>query len=141
MLIGKNRLGADKCTGMYAREEDIFSAIYRQLKGYVNEHYIKNSSSKQKIQEFTSQIADLTQHKTTAWINAMEHYEKYVQGEISKEEFRAVQNIANQAKEALIQATEGKTAYEKHMPSSANSFLLAVKIFRSVKLWIVLKKW
>ena len=130
MLIGKNRLGADKCTGMYAREEDIFSAIYRQLKGYVNEHYIKNSSSKQKIQEFTSQIADLTQHKTTAWINAMEHYEKYVQGEISKEEFRAVQNIANQAKEALIQATEGKTAYEKHMPSSANSFLLAVKIFR-----------
>ena len=113
MKIDKNRLGADKCTGMYAREEDIFSAIYRQLKGYVNEHYIKNSSSKQKIQEFTSQIADLTQHKTTAWINAMEHYEKYVQGEISKEEFRAVQDIANQAKEALIQATEGKAAYEK----------------------------
>jgi len=43
----------------------------------------------------------------------MEHYEKYVQGEISKEEFRAVQDIANQAKEALIQATEGKAAYEK----------------------------
>ena len=49
----------------------------------------------------------------TAWINAMEHYEQYVQGEISKEEFRAVQDIANQAKEDLIQATEGKIAYEK----------------------------
>ena len=36
--ITKNRLGAEKCTEMYAREEDIYNAIYRQLKGYVNEH-------------------------------------------------------------------------------------------------------
>lgn len=43
----------------------------------------------------------------------MEHYEQYVQGEVSKEEFRAVQDIANQTKEALIQATEGKAIYEK----------------------------
>ena len=110
--ITKNRLGADKCTGMYAREEDVFNAIYRQLKDYVNEHYITNSAYKQKIQEYTEQIADLTQRKTTAWINAMEHYEKYVQGEISKEEFRAVQDIANQVKEVLIQTTEGKATYE-----------------------------
>ena len=80
--ITKNRLGADKCTGMYAREEDIFNVIYRQLKDYVNEHYITNSAHKQQIQEYTIQIADFTQCKTTAWINAMEHYEKYVQGEI-----------------------------------------------------------
>ena len=73
--ITKNRLGADKCIGMYAREEDVFNAIYRQLKGYVNEHYITNSVYKQKIQEHTEQIADLTKRKTTAWINAMEHYE------------------------------------------------------------------
>lgn len=112
--ITKNRLGADKCTGMYAREEDVFNAIYRQLKDYVNEHYIANSAYKQKIQEYTGQIADLTQRKKIAWINAMEHYEQYVQGKISKEEFRAVQDIANQAKEVLIQATEGKAAYEKH---------------------------
>lgn len=43
----------------------------------------------------------------------MEHYEQYVQGEISKEEFRVVQDIANQAKEALIQATENKADDEK----------------------------
>lgn len=98
---------------MYAREEDIFNAIYHQLKDYVNEHYITNSLYKQKIQDFTKQIANLTQHKMVAWINAMEHYEKYVQGEISKEEFHVVQDIANQAKEALIQAIEDKDAYEK----------------------------
>ena len=111
--ITKNRLGYDKCTGMYAREEDVFNAIYRQLKDYVNKHYITNSAYKQQIQEYTELITDLAKRKTTAWINAMEHYEQYVQGEISKEEFRVVQDIANQAKEALIQVTESKTAYEK----------------------------
>lgn len=98
---------------MYAREEDVLSAIYRQLKDYVNEHYITNSAYKQQIQEYTEQIADLAQRKSTAWLNAMEYYEQYVQGEISKEEFRAVQDIASQAKETLIQATEDKVAYEK----------------------------
>lgn len=110
--ITKNRLGADKCTGMYVREEDVFNAIYRQLKDYVNEHYIANSTYKQKIQEYTEQITDLTRRKTTAWLNAMGHYEQYVQGEISKEKFRTMQDVANQAKEVLIQATEGKAVYE-----------------------------
>lgn len=99
--ITQNRLETDKCTGIYAREEDIFNAIYHKLKGYVNEHYITNSAYTQKIQELTSQITNLAQRKIAAWINAMEHYEKYVWKEISKEEFRAVQDIANQAKEAL----------------------------------------
>ena len=30
-----NRLEAGKCTGMYVREEDIFSTIYYQLKLYI----------------------------------------------------------------------------------------------------------
>ena len=62
--ITKNRLGADKCTGMYAREEDVFNAIYRQLKDYVNEHYITNSAYKQKIQEYAEQIACALPEKT-----------------------------------------------------------------------------
>ncbi len=62
--ITKNRLGTDKCTGMYVREEDIFHAIYRQLKDFVSEHYITDTQYKQKVQEFTNQIADLTQRKT-----------------------------------------------------------------------------
>lgn len=91
----------------------MFNAIYRQLKDYVNVHYITNSAYKQQIQEYTEQIADFAQCKTTAWINVMEYYEQYVQGEISKEAFRAVQDAANQAKEVLIQATEDKATYEK----------------------------
>ena len=111
--ITKNRLGVGKCSGMYAREEDIFNAIYHQLKGHVKEHYITDSAYRQQIQELEGQIADLTQRKTKAWINAMEYYEKYVQGEISKEEFRAVQDIANQARDVLIQVTKRKITYEK----------------------------
>ena len=111
--ITKNRLGAGKCTGMYAREEDIFNAIYRQLKDYVNEHYITNSAYKQKIQKYTRQIADLTQRKTTAWINAMEHYEQYVQGEISKEALRAALDAAHEAKAVLAEVMEQKAACEK----------------------------
>ncbi len=97
--ITKNRLGADRCTRMYVREEDILKAICLQLKDYVNKHYITNSAYKQKIQKYARQIADITQCKTMAWINTMEQYE---QGEISKDEFRAIQDIANQSKETLI---------------------------------------
>ncbi len=107
-----NRLGAGKCTGMYIREEDVFNAIYRQLKDYVSEHYITDAQHKQQIQELTAQIADLTQRNTVAWTDAMEHYERFVQGEISREEFRAVQDIADEVKELLTEAVERRTAYE-----------------------------
>ena len=110
--ITKNRLGSEKCTGMYAREEDIYNAIYRQLEGYVKEHYITDSAYRQQMQKMKAQIADLTQQKATAWIDAMEYYDKFIEGEISKEEFRVVQDIANKAKETLAQAVERKTAYE-----------------------------
>lgn len=104
----------------------------------MNEHYITNSAYKQKIQGLTEKIANLAQRKTTAWINTMEHYEQYAQGEISKEEFRTVQDIANQAKEALIQATEGNQPMKSNTTGSVSFFLLAVWIFRSAKLWTVL---
>ena len=41
--ITKNRLGVDKCTGMYVREEDVLRAIYYQLKLHVKEHFISDS--------------------------------------------------------------------------------------------------
>lgn len=44
--ITKNRLGVDKCTGMYVREEDIFCEIYKQLKVYINEKFISGTLHK-----------------------------------------------------------------------------------------------
>lgn len=111
--ITKNRLGADKCTGMYAREEDIFNAIYCQLKVYVSEHYITALQHKQEIQQFNDKIFELAQGSEKAWTNAMEHYEQYVQGEISKEALRAALDATHEAKAVLAGVTERKAACEK----------------------------
>ena len=42
----------------------------------------------------------------------MAPYKMYVRGEISKEEFRVVQDIANRSRADLMQATKRKAAYE-----------------------------
>ena len=111
--ITKNRLGAGRCTGMYVREEDIFNAIYRQLKVYVSEHYITDSQHKEQIQKFNRQIIELTQTSEKAWANAMKYYEQYVQGETSKEVLRTALDAAHNAKAVLAEITEQKAAYEK----------------------------
>lgn len=111
--ITKNRLGTGKCTGMYVREEDVLSAIYHQLKLYVKEHFISNSQYKQELSRLNNEIDQFDQQYQEAFRNAVHHYEKFVCGEICKEEFRAIQDIANQAKEVLIQATECKNIYDK----------------------------
>lgn len=111
--ITKNRLGADKCTGMYAREEDIFNAIYRQLRTYVSEHYFTVLQHKQQIQQFNDKIFELAQSSEKAWTNAMEYYEQYVRGEVNKEALRSALDVAHNAKAVLAEVTEQKAAYEK----------------------------
>ena len=74
-LYHEKSFGADICAGMYVREEDIFNAIYRQLKIYVIEHYITALQHKQEIQQFNDKIFELVQGSQKAWTNAMEHYE------------------------------------------------------------------
>ena len=111
--ITKNRQGAGKCTGMYAREEDIFNAIYHQLKIYVSEHYITASQHKQQIQQFNDEIFEFAQSSEQAWTNAMEHYEQYVRGEINKEALRTALDVAHEAESVLAEAMEQKVASEK----------------------------
>ena len=64
MRIGciiKNRLGASKCTSMYVREEDIFRAIYHQLKLYLNKHFISNLQYKQELSRLNNEIDQFDQ--------------------------------------------------------------------------------
>jgi len=111
--ITKNRLGADKCTGMYIREEDIVHAVYQQLKDYVKEHFLSDLQYRQQMQEFNEQIADLSKRKTETWIRAMVHYERFIKGEISREEFQAVQGVADSALISLSPATKRRDSYKK----------------------------
>ena len=96
--ITKNRLGVGKCTGMYVREEDDFHAIYHQLKLYVNEHFISDSQYKQVIKEIDNDLAQSDQQYQETFENFIRHYEMFVDGEISKEEFRVAQSAANEKK-------------------------------------------
>lgn len=54
-----NGIGSDRCTGMYVREEDIFSAIYYQLKLFLKSnsnirvgYHSKKTVLEQEIAEF-----------------------------------------------------------------------------------------
>ena len=64
--ITKNRLGADRCTGMYVREEDVFNAIYHQLKLYMDKHFISVPQYKQQIQQLNEQIEQAVQRNYEA---------------------------------------------------------------------------
>ena len=107
--LTSNRVGADHCTGMYVREEDIFSAIYYQLKLYLESHFITNhdyeiesAALKQKIADYREILADPNER-------AMYYYEQLVMKEISPSEYQNCrQNIceANERMNASIQALE-----------------------------------
>lgn len=111
--ITKNRLGADKCTGMYAREEDVLSAVYYQLKQYVNQHFIPRDQYKQKIQHLDSIIEAASLKYEEAIEFTMKQYEKYVMGEGSKEAIVAARPAKEQAEAELNRVVAEKAAYEK----------------------------
>ena len=111
--ISKNRLGADKCTGMYAREEDVLSAVYYQLKQYIDHHFNTKDQYKQEIQRMDSIIEAASLKYEEATDFSMKQYEKYVMGEGSKEAIAAARPAKEQAEAELNRAIADKEAYEK----------------------------
>ncbi len=96
-----NRVGSDKCTGMYVREEDIFSAIYYQLKLFLKSnsnicvgYHSKKAVLEQEIAEFREILSDPME-------NARILYEQLVCEEIDKDTYLAEKAKINEAKERL----------------------------------------
>ena len=108
--ITNNRMGGNKCTGMYVREEDIISAIYHQLKQYVREHFISTPQHEQQMTQIQEQVTQATQLYDEAMDNSMRHYEKYILCEINLEELRAAQALT---KKAASKLEVEKSALEK----------------------------
>lgn len=79
--ITENRLDADKCTGMYVREEDVLSAVYYQLKLYIDYHFITKNQYKQKMRHLDSTIEAVSFKYEEATNFSMKQYERYVMGE------------------------------------------------------------
>lgn len=111
--ITKNRLGADKCMGMYAREEDVLSAVYHQLKQYIKQYFISSDQYKQEIQRLDSLIEAASMKYEEAIDFSMKQYEKYVLGEGPKEAIAAARPAREQAEAALNTAIAEKKAYER----------------------------
>lgn len=113
ICITKNHLGNDKCTGIYAREEDVFNALYQQLKLYVSKHYIMELQHKHEVQQFSDNVYEPAERSEKAWTNEMECCEQYVRGELNKEEVYVALDAAHEAKAVLAKASEQKADYDK----------------------------
>lgn len=111
--ITKNRLGAGRCTGMYVREEDIFKAIYHQLKLYIDEHFISDTQYKRQIGQFNEQIEQAAKRSYEASENFRLCYEGLVEGDKGIEDLQAARDIANHTKISLEQLMANKADYEK----------------------------
>lgn len=111
--ITKSRLGADKCTGMYAREEDVLGAIYHQLKLYVKQHFITSDQYGLEIQRLDSAIEEASAKYEKAADFSMKQYERFILGEGSSEAIAESRPARQQAETELKAATADKAAYEE----------------------------
>lgn len=98
---------------MYVREEDVFNAIYCQLKLYIDKHFISTPQYRQQIRQFNEQIEQATQHNYEANENFRLCYEGLVKGEKSIEDLWSARDIANQTNADLDGLMASKADYEK----------------------------
>ena len=116
--ITKNRLGAGRCTGMYVREEDIFNAIYCQLKLYIDNYFISAPQYKEQIRQFNEQLEQATQRNYEASENFRLCYEGLVKGKKSVEDLRTARDTINRARASLDKLEADKVVYEKQYQAS-----------------------
>lgn len=112
-----NRLGAGKCTGMYVREEDIFSAIYHQLKLYIQGHFISSLQYDEEMARLKAKLDAQVEFRHAIAENPAMYYEQYVLGEINLDEFKVKQQKIRQAAEHQkaieLEIEECKQAYSR----------------------------
>ena len=112
-----NRLGAGKCTGMYVREEDIFSAIYHQLKLYIQEQFISSMQYDGKMAQLKAKLDAQVEFRHAIAENPAMFYEQYILGEISLDEFKVKQQKLRQAaqnqKAIELEIEECEQAYSR----------------------------
>lgn len=102
--LTNNRVGADRCTGMYVREEDIFSAIYHQLKLFVKAHSDFNANYYAKKDEFEHEIAQCREMLANPMKCTMKLYEQLILKELDKDTYLAEKAKVYAAKERLEKA-------------------------------------
>jgi hypothetical protein len=111
--LTNNRIGADRCTGMYVREEDIFSAIYYQLKLFVKANIDFSVGYPGKKAALEQEIAELQEMLSDPMECTRILYEQFVRKEIDKDTYFAERAKVYAAKESLECAMHELEIYEQ----------------------------
>lgn len=133
-----NRLGADKCTGMYVREEDIFRAIYHQLKLYIQEHFISTIEHEQEMAQLHEKLTQQIKFRHEITEYPMVYYEQYILGKIDFDEYKVRQQKIRQAAEDQkaieleIEAHEQKYRWSSLLCKVNNKELSLSKIMKEI---------
>lgn len=102
--LTNNRVGADRCTGMYVREEDIFSAIYYQLNLFVKTNSNFNTNYYAKTDELEHEIAQCRKMLADPMECTMKLYERLICKELDKDTYLTEKAKVYAAKERLEKA-------------------------------------
>lgn len=102
--LTNNRVGADRCTGMYVREEDIFSAIYHQLNLFVKANSDFNANYYTKTDELEHEIAQCREMLANPMECTMKLYERLICKELDEDNYLAEKAKVYAAKERLEKA-------------------------------------
>ena len=81
------------------REEDIFSAIYHQLKLYIQRHFISSLQYDEEMAQLKAKLRAQVEFRHAITENPAMYYEQYVLGEITLDEFKVKQQKLRQAAE------------------------------------------
>lgn len=96
--LTNNRVGADRCTGMYVREEDVFCAIYHQLKSWIDVHFISKIQYEERQKAIKLEIANCEEILEDPTQRMMRYYEQLVMKEISPSEYHNLKENVHKAK-------------------------------------------
>lgn len=111
--LTNNRVGVDHCTGMYVREEDIFSAIYYQVKSFLDARFISKGQYEAEKEALEQEIADCKDISADPSERIRQYYERLVMKEISLSEFQSFKKNVYEAKERMDACAKTLEQYEQ----------------------------
>ena len=110
--ITNNRVSAGQCIGMYIREDDIFNAIYHQLKLFIRLNFISDVEYERKKADFEKEINKYQDFMTDPIRKSMKLYEMFVSKKIDKVKFKEEKSKIDNAKELLKTAINNLNIFE-----------------------------
>ena len=108
-----NRVGADRCSGMYIREDEIFKAIYHQLKVFLKTNAISLLQYRSEKEKRQLAVELCEQNLDHAYDVLKGYYEQMVSKKISKEEYLSHRPAKDEVEQLMTEITAELETFEK----------------------------